>query len=448
MASVAAAPRAVGPRAEGRDGRDRRDGRDASRPAGRPRLARLPARWAAWRAGLSPRAVDAALGVVVATVVAASIPTLHDDGHATAVTYLFAPTLGAVLLGRRRWPRGTAIATFGVLVAYYSLGFPPIGLAVPLAAALYSVALAGHARFGVVLAVGASAVATTARLVEGGEDPGFVLGPELVSSLLLMLALLALGDAVRSRQGWHAEIERRAALAAAQHQREASRRVEAERLRLARELHDVLAHTVAVIGIQADVAAEALDGDRVGDAEAAGAAVSVIRGASRDALAELRATLALLRSPADADAPEVAARPDAAAPPAPVGGLAQLDRVVRAAEDSGLTVDVEVTGSRRPLPVVVDAAAHRIVQEAITNVLRHAGATRARVALSYTAAGLTVRVTDDGVGPGPTPDDGTDGYGLRGMAERAALLGGRLSAGPGPGGGFAVEAWLPVGAGA
>jgi len=429
----------------------------ATRAAGR-------AAWPARLAGLPPRTVDVALGVLVAVVVGTSIPTFHDDGEATVVAYLFAPLFGAILLGRRRWPRETAAGTLALLVTYYSLGFPPIGLAVPLAAALYSVARAGHLRFGVVLALVSSALATTARLLEGGEDPGFVLGPELVSSLLLMLALLALGDAVRSRQGWHAEIERRTALVAAQHAREATRRVEAERLRLARELHDVLAHTVSVIGIQADVAAEALAGGGDRDRDAATAAVSAIRGASRDALGELRATLALLRSPdgggsldgAESDGAAAADGGADAAPLAPVGGLGQLDRVVRAAEDSGLAVEVEVSGPHRPLPVVVDAAAHRIVQESITNVLRHAEATRARVELAYTTGGLTVRVLDDGTGGVPAAGAADEpegaagpgvGYGLRGMAERAALLGGRLRAGPSPEGGFAVEAWLPLGAG-
>jgi signal transduction histidine kinase len=282
------------------------------------------------------------------------------------------------------------------------------------------------------------------RILEG-DDLG-ELGYELVASVIPLAAVIALGDAVRSRRGWRVETRRRARIARVEREQEAARRVEQERVRIARELHDVLAHTVSVIAIQADVAAEALPGDPA----AAQAALGSIRSASRDALGELRTTLGLLREP------------DGDVPLDPVAGLAQLDAVVGAAADSGLAVAVRTTGRPVPLPAVVDTAAQRIIQEALTNVLRHAGATAAQVELCYGPTALTVRVTDDGRGGGAggNGDGGTGraaggadregagggGYGIQGMRERAALLGGRLRAGPRPEGGFGVEVSLPLGA--
>jgi signal transduction histidine kinase len=213
-------------------------------------------------------------------------------------------------------------------------------------------------------------------------------------------------------------------------------------------VHDVLAHTVSLISIQADVAAEALEDDP----RAVSTALEVIRASSREALSGLRSTVGVLRDGA------------AGAPRDPVGGVAQLGRLVEWARSAGLDIDVRVEGDPRPLPVVVDAAVHRIVQEAVTNVLRHAAATRACVELRYLRDALTVRVVDNGrarlddaprslTGPHARPAEGPagpggvggEGYGLRGMRERVNLLGGRLQAGPQDGGGFAVEATLPVG---
>jgi signal transduction histidine kinase len=239
-----------------------------------------------------------------------------------------------------------------------------------------------------------------------------------------MAAAVAIGDGVRARRGWRAEQRQRAQEAELEREREAARRVQEERLRIAREVHDVLAHSVAVISLHTDVADEAI----VDDPAAAQAALGRIRTASRDTMRELRTTIGLLRV---ADRPE----PDAPA------GLDQIDQIVSAATAGGLRVAVEVHGERHAVPAVVDATGYRIVQEALTNTLRHANANGARVCVRYAADRVEIRVTDDGCGPGGTPGGG---HGLTGMCERAALLGGHVRAGGRPEGGFAVEASLPL----
>jgi signal transduction histidine kinase len=249
----------------------------------------------------------------------------------------------------------------------------------------------------------------------------------------LLVTLLLLGDAVRSRRAWQSEVRERLARADAEREREASRRVEQERLRIARELHDVMAHTISVISVQAGVAADVLD-----DApDAARQALGEIRTASREAMAELQATVGVLRE-GDGQA----------APRAPTPGLGQLDDLLEAARRGGLRVETVVAGQPRPLPPAIDLTAYRILQESLTNVARHARATTATVAVRYEPDGVVLEVCDDGRGAAARADSGQGGYGLAGMAERAAAVGGRLEAGPGPAGGFRVWSSLPAGRGA
>jgi signal transduction histidine kinase len=202
----------------------------------------------------------------------------------------------------------------------------------------------------------------------------------------------------------------------------AQRRAMEERLRIARELHDSLTHSISVIQVQAGVA-EHLARKRGEDVPPA---LQAIREAGADAARELRATLSVLRSPADGD----------------LSGLAQLDDLVARAQTAGLPVTVTITGTERSLPPDVDQAAYRIVQEALTNVSRHAGLARAAVSLEYLPGTLAVQVDDDGTGDGARP--GGPGLGLLGMRERVSELGGCLQAGPHPGGGFRIRAELPV----
>jgi signal transduction histidine kinase len=210
---------------------------------------------------------------------------------------------------------------------------------------------------------------------------------------------------------------------------EALRRVAEERLRIARDLHDSVAHSMASISVQAGVGAHVLD-DRPEDARAA---LLANKHASGNALAELRATLGMLRS-------------SDAAPREPAAGLDRLPALVESSRAAGLAVDVVVEGDGRPLPPAVDTAAFRIVQESLTNVIRHAGAARAVVAVRHSDDGVEIEVTDDGRGAvnGNGADGGSPGHGLAGMRERVALLGGELSAGTRRSGGYRVQARFPL----
>ncbi|MFE0173907.1 sensor histidine kinase [Streptomyces sp. NPDC059002] len=223
------------------------------------------------------------------------------------------------------------------------------------------------------------------------------------------------GDSVRERREHAAELSARAATEA----------VTAERLRIARELHDMIAHSIGVIAIQAGV------GSRVIDTQPAEArnALSTIEATSRETLAGLRRTLVALRGSSEPDAP---------LDPAP--GLAGLDRLVASALDAGVRADVRLRGERRPLPADIDLAAFRILQEALTNVVRHAGTGECRVTLAYGTDEVRVEVEDDG---GGGLCAGT-GYGIVGMRERVGLLHGSFTAGPRPEGGFRVAARLPA----
>jgi signal transduction histidine kinase len=218
------------------------------------------------------------------------------------------------------------------------------------------------------------------------------------------------------------EAEQRAEEAERTRDEAARRRAMEERLRIARELHDSLTHSISVIQVQAGVA-EHLARKR---GEEVPPALLAIQEAGTDAARELRATLSVLRAAVDGDR----------------SGLCQLDSLVARARAAGLPVTVTVTGAERSLPPDVDRAAYRIVQEALTNVSRHAGLAHASVCLRYTPEALTVQVDDDGTGGGARPTG--PGLGLMGMRERVSALGGRLHAGPQDGGGFRVRAELPA----
>ena len=233
-----------------------------------------------------------------------------------------------------------------------------------------------------------------------------------------LLVLVSIAEGVRQRR---AVVQARRQRAEA-HQR---RRASEERLAIARELHDVLAHSLSLINVQSAVALELLDRKP----EQAGVALAAIKSASRDALGEVHALLDSIRSGADP------------APTTPAPTVADLDAVVARARSAGIEVHTTIDGAVRRLPTVVDVAAARIVQESLTNVARHAPGASATVAVRYAPDALRIRVDDDGT-DGPA---GTGGSGIEGMRERARALGGEVVAGPRRGGGFRVEAALPLG---
>ncbi len=314
----------------------------------------------------------------------------------------------------RSKPQLLAGAVMAVVVAYIVLGYPYGPIFLSLAVALFWLIGAGHRRTGWLIA--ASGITTTVLLQAwiGRGDPWPL--SHAVGAAGWLIAILVIADISRMRKERIVE--------ARQTQAEADRRrASEERLRIAQELHDVLAHNISLINVQAGVGLHLMDDQP----EKARDALAAIRSASKEALGELRSVLDLLRG-------------DSAAPRAPAAGLDQLQRVVANAAATGLDVQVEMFGATRPLPADVDLAALRIAQEALTNITRHARASRAHIRLRYEPDQLLVEVDDDGQGG---PPNGA-GKGITGMRERAAALGGHLDAGPRPSGGFRVTARLPT----
>jgi signal transduction histidine kinase len=388
--------------------------------------------WQARLRGLSPRAVDVALAAAVAAAMALTIGIAEEDDPTRspdALAYLLGITVAALLLLRRRWPLGVLIATVGVLSVYFGLDYPAFSPALPLAVPAYSAAAAGRGLWAAVILAAFVVLGGTVARLDEGDSLADVLRTSLITDSALLAAVLLLGEAVRNRRAWAEEVRRRLLRAEEDQEREAERRVQQERLRIAREMHDVLAHTIAAINVQAGVGADVID-----DSPAkARASLRDIRRQSRDAMAELRATVGVLRE----GATDV--------PLAPAPGLAELDGLVETAARAGLRVDVSIAGTARPLPGAVDLAAYRIVQEALTNVVRHAHASTARVSVGYDPAAVVLEVQDNGSGDANGATAAHDGHGLIGMRERAAAVGGTLQAGAAPGGGFRVHARLPTG---
>jgi signal transduction histidine kinase len=377
-------------------------------------------------------AVDAALAAVVAVANGFAVAAEQEAGakDPDALAYVLGVAIAAPLLVRRRWPLGVLLVSAVVLMSYHALDYPAIGLSVPLAVALFTAVAAGHLWAAAVVALGLELVGIGFRGIEEDESLVSVVGSGTLEDVALLAAVLLLAETLRTRRAWMAEVQERLRRTEAERERKAERRVEQERLRIAHELHDVLAHTIAVIGVQADVAAEAL-ADSPSDAEAS---LRTIREKSREALAELRATVGVLREPREG------------APRSPAPSLSRLEELVSMATGSDVEVEVTVSGTTRPLPAVVDLTAYRIVQESLTNVLRHAHASRANVVIRYEPDAVVVQVDDDGHVSANEATGAADGHGITGMRERAAAIGGRLEAGPAlsPGGGFRVRARLPA----
>ncbi|GGO19791.1 sensor histidine kinase [Micromonospora parathelypteridis] len=411
-----------------------------------------------WWATVPPWVGESALVVVVAVATVFRIRTgvlQPADRPPDQAAYLLGLAMSTVLALRRRWPALVlALVTVGWL-AYHMLDYPGGAPAVPVWVALYSGAAATDRAASIPVAAILIGSDLQGRVATQNLDP---LDPTLDGSFAVFIAALLLGEATRSRRHWQAETRARLALltaerdrVAADRDRAAAERLARERIRIAQELHDITAHTIAVIGVQAGVAAETLRDSP----EQARAALGAVRQASREAMRDLRAAVGVLRDgtpatadppgdadPADTGLPEgvpLGATPAQPEPPAP-----SLDRLPVMAQACGAgdgpAVALTWRGDRRPLPQAVEATAYRIAQESLTNVLRHAAANRVDVTVEYLPDGLRLEIVDDGTQPA-TP--GT-GFGIRGMAERAGSLGGWLAAGSEPAGGFRVRAWLPV----
>ncbi|MFF5443529.1 sensor histidine kinase [Streptomyces sp. NPDC012888] len=342
--------------------------------------------------------------------------------------------LGAsALVLRRRWPRAVLVATGGLTLLELVSGDPRAPVAMCAVIALFTVA-AGSDR-PTTWRVGLLTMTTlTAVAMLSGPAPWYAQENLGIFAWTGMAA--AAGDAVRSRRAFVDAIRERAERAERTREEEARRRVAEERLRIARDLHDVVAHHIALVNVQAGVAAHVMDRRP----DQAKEALAHVREASRSALNELRATVGLLRQSGDPEAPTE---------PAP--GLALLDTLADTFRHAGLPVSLLLDESDGPLPAAVDLAAYRVIQEALTNVHKHAGP-GASAEVSVVRVGVSVEITvlDDGgtsadssPGPGAAGEPG-GGHGLLGMRERAGALGGSCFAGPRYGGGYRVHVVLPL----
>ncbi|GAA1139258.1 signal transduction histidine kinase [Kitasatospora gansuensis] len=379
-----------------------------------------------------PRAVDVTLAVVLwGLAVLASSMSATDPRIIRApspAVALIAAAASVALLWHRTHPRTVVAVTTmcgaGISALAEQDGFQPSPFTAGAAlAALYSMAMRTDRRTAMLHTVAVAGILFAATVLSAS---GSILTANRIGLIAWILLSGALADSVRSRRDYVAAVEARAELAERTREDEAQRRVGEERLRIARELHDIVAHHIALAHAQAATAAYLLRSKP----EQAQQMLDGLAGTTSAALRELQATVGLLRRSDDPEAP---------LEPAP--GLAQLPDLLAAFEGAGLTVSVQISGEPRPLSPGVDLTAYRIVQEALTNVTKHAGTATASVRLAYTRRLLTVTVSDDGP---PAAPAGPPGYGLIGMRERAQSVGGRLLAGRGSDGGFQVTTELPL----
>jgi signal transduction histidine kinase len=367
-----------------------------------------------WRRDLALPAVllVVQLAGAAATVAGHHSPTKHL-GSADWVLLVVGPL---ALVFRRRWPVAVLWVAFAATLTPSGAWSANLSLIV----AFFLAATSGHRRAAwVVIVIGYLSSVWLAPLAYGNPVGSLTFALALAGWLAV---LVIAAEVVRLRR--ERTVESRATRAL-----EARRRASEERLQMARDLHDVIGHNISLINVQAGVGLDLMDTQP----EQARAALAAIKAVSKDALDELRSMLTALRQ-GDEDAPR-----------APAPGLDRLDELVEATRTAGIPVTVQTVGETRSLPAAVDLAAYRIVQESLTNVARHASPATATVRITHSPDELDIEVRDDGRTPATNGASPWTGSGIAGMRERADALGGRLQAGPRPGGGFAVTAHLPLG---
>ncbi|AWW42680.1 MULTISPECIES: sensor histidine kinase [Streptomyces] len=381
-----------------------------------------------------PMALDAALaaGVLICMVAGSFVDPHRDKDISWALRTPDTFSLVLIVLGaaalvfRRRAPMRVLALTGGLSVVECVTGDPRAPVAMAAVVALYTVAATTDRpttwRVGLL-----TMTVLTGTAMLAGPLPWYAQENLAIFAWTGMAA--AGGDAVRSRRAFVQAIRERAEKAERTREEEARRRVAEERLRIARDLHDVVAHHIALVNVQAGVASHVMDRRP----DQAKEALAHVREASRSALNELRATVGLLRQ---SDDPE--------APTEPAPGLDRLDDLVGTFRSAGLHVELARADHGTTVPAAVDLAAYRVIQEALTNVQKHAGE-RARAEVSVVRVGPSIEITvlDDGSGDEDAPGAG-GGHGLLGMRERVSALRGTLTTGPRFGGGFRVHAILPV----
>jgi signal transduction histidine kinase len=377
---------------------------------------------------------DIAIAVVILAVTLVTTAAGPAGGVLRPWELMLAAVTCGVLAARNRWPFPVlVIATIGAeaYLLHYRGHHGQMVLAAPLIA-LYTVADTSTNRRRSLI-IGGAVVLTFGGL-HLLIKPASWLGAENVALGALGALAIAAGTASRHRRAWLMEAEARAVHAEEDREAEAARRVTEERVRIARELHDVLGHHLALIHVQSGVAAHILvpGADPALPLQRAREAVGHISVASKTALAELAVTVGLLRQPGDPSAPT-----------GPVTGLGALAGLLEAFRSYGLIIDEHIGGNPRTLPVTVDLAAYRLIQESLTNVCKHAGPVAVTLRLSYQVDDLLVRI-DNAPGGHSAPPGPNAGHGLTGMRERVAALGGTFNAGPLLHGGYRVNACLPL----
>jgi signal transduction histidine kinase len=385
-------------------------------------------------------AVDVAAAVLTMVVMMFGLRLLHTPRFVIPPAGVLAATVAASLpvAVRRLWPL-PVLAVVTVAVGYLTaMGRAPLTSDLMLGMAIYMPAVR-LPRTAAVVTLAAVEIAILAGLFTAAATAHAQ--QVMLHSMLAAAAMWFVGASVRERRRYRAGLAEQATEQEARRRRDEAERgrhaVAEERLRIARELHDVLAHSLSVVTVQAGV------GRRVGAARPAEAlrALRAVEEASRGALDELRRVLCLLRSD---DEPATGPAPDPEPALAPAPGLADLDRLAALVRKAGSPVRVDLTGDVTAVPPAAALTAYRIVQEALTNVVRHAPGAEATVRVAIGPAGVRIRVTDTGQAAGLPGPGHAAGHGIAGMRERAAIFGGTLDAGPLPGGGFQVTAFLPV----
>ncbi|MEU7579545.1 sensor histidine kinase [Streptomyces sp. NPDC041068] len=374
---------------------------------------------------IRPLAVDALIAVALTTVAVLLGQESVKQGwpELDATGYVLVALVNLPVVVRSKAPLTVLLVVHAVCVVYITAGYWPVVNTFGPMLAVYTVASLRPLRVSLPCAGLMCAVWIYAGLVSENSVMASVIGQAAGFSLVLLrFGYVARQTAELARQLKREQDER------------ARREVAEERGRIARELHDVVAHHMSVISVQAGLATFVFGSDPA----TARAALGTIAGTSGEALEELRRMLRVLRAEGGEH--------DGEAPAAPMPGLARLDEMVERVRAGGVTVELRVTGTPRPLAPGVELCAYRVVQEALTNVLKHAHGAAAAVELAYRSGHIEVSVTDDGKGVIPARVRTGSGHGLLGMRERAKLYGGTISIGPLSEGGFAVRLTLPTSA--
>jgi signal transduction histidine kinase len=398
-----------------------------------------PPRW--WRdARLRPWVIDGLLGVAVAAVQLLMLALRVNQGgpvpytRPNALAVLLILVQGLPLAFRRRRPLLVFAVVLAANTAYYAIAFPPSQFDFGLPLALFTVAAERDQRTSLLACVTVLVLFAAQWLGRVGVYWSYANWVRVLYLVFFFSAVWAWGRYVRMRRAYTAELAARAEQAERDRRQEAQRAVAAERARIARELHDVVAHHLSVMVIQAGAARRLLDASP----EQARVALAAIEDAGRQGLEAMPGLLRALRDDQQVDGGL-----------APQPTLGELEALVAQVQAAGLPVQLRIEGTPRPLPAAVDLSAYRVAQEALTNTLKHAGPARAQLLVRYGRDALEISAVDDGHGSQPAGNGHGDrgGQGLVGMRERVGLFGGELRAGPRPEGGFGVWARFPLPAG-